>query len=303
MEPRDLQSQEDAKPLQSAPIYLHGKCKLDSKVACLKLRHWWVLLLALLAVIFILCIGCLGSPHWMDLDNDAVSITGGLMRCSDCPGAWDQASYDEIAHYLSDTDYSAGLQDLFEELRDGGAAYVFFELLSLLFLNLWAGAVMLLLVNNKNPKVNLALYAFPGLAFLLHFLALVIWAGVSKAKFDENCSGLSLLSGGRPTVCAGPALALSIATLVFYIPVIGVFYFAFCKAKSLDAPRRDAPPQSEFNQAPEYSNVPPPNYSNVPPQADNQGFEQPFSAGIFQPRSGPGGFSPQRDFLRDHNQT
>ena len=293
MRQEDPHLQEDARPLQSAPVFLYGKSKLGAKVACLKLRMWWTVVLILLAVIFILCIGCLGSHQWMSLGEGALSMEGGLLRCSDCPAAWDQSSYDEIAHFLSDSPYSAGLHDLFKDLRDGGAAYVFFELLSLLFLNLWACSVMLLLLSmDQNPKVRLLLYVWPGCALFFHFLGLVIWGGVSKAKFNEDCSSLVLTDRSRPTVCAGPALALSVTTLLCYLLVIGVFYFVFCKARTLEGPSKEAP--AELDQPQNLPNAPP-NYSNVPP---SQSFPQ---GPGFQPR---GPFSdPQYDFNQGRNQT
>lgn len=260
---------EDARPLQSTPVFLYGKSKLGVKVMCLKLRLWWTLILVLLALIFILCIGCLGSHQWMNLGEGSLSIEGGLLRCNDCPDAWDQSSYDEIAHYLSDSSYSSELSDLFKDLRDGGAAYIFFELLSLLFLNLWAGSVMLMLMNrDENPKVKLLLYVWPGCALFFHFLALVIWAGVSEAKFDEDCSGFTLMDKGKPTVCAGPALALSVATLLFYLIVLAVFYFVFCKAKRMESLPKEGPPAG-LDQAQNSPNAPPA-YSNVPPSFPNQ---------------------------------
>lgn len=223
----ERQQSQESKPLQPSKVTIYGQTSLSNKVWCLQLRFWWWLVLAFQTLLFVLSIGCLGSPSWME--QTAWDLEGGLMRCSDCPSHWQDSSYDEIADWIcDDANSSDSLCTMMKELRDGGAVYVFFELLALVGLFLWMFKVMLLLLERQCfPKLRFLPYTFPVLGVLAHLIALAAWFGTTEASFSDSCDELT------SSPCATNAPALSVFLMLLYFLVTVLFVIPYCKYRNL----------------------------------------------------------------------
>ena len=246
MEPSaEPQQPQESKPLQPSKVTTYGETSLSNKIWCLKIRLWWWLVLAFQIFLFVLSIGCLGSPSWME--QTALNMEGGLMRCADCPAHWQDSSYDEIADLIcEDDDVNHSLCTMVRHLRDAGAEYVFFELLALVFLFFWMFKVMLLLLERQCfPKLRWLPYTFPVVAVLAHLVALAAWFGVTEASFSESCDEVT---SDTPPLCATNAPALSVFLMLLYFLITVLFIIPYCKYmglySALSDKEQDKPPAS-----------------------------------------------------------
>ena len=120
----------------------------------------------------------------------------------------------------------------FEDLGSAGSAYFFFEMLAYVFLVVWMIKVVLMLFEKSCcAKLRFLGYVYPIIPFISHLLGLLIWAGISEAKFDDDdCDNSMGLTGEKPTICATHGPALSIFTVFVYLITVVVFIFAYVKS-------------------------------------------------------------------------
>lgn len=221
---------QDTKPLQPTKVTTYGVTSLSNKIWCLTVRMWWLLILALQSLLFILSIGCLGSTQW--LEQNGLDIQGSLMRCTDCPSRWQDASYDEIADLICEDDNLLhSLCDMMKDMRDAGAVYVFFELVAIVCLFFWMFKIMLLLLERQCfPKLRWLPYTFPVLTICAHLIALAAWFGITDASFSDSCDNVT---DSVPPICATAAPALSVCLMLLYFLITVLFIISFCKFRSL----------------------------------------------------------------------
>lgn len=95
---------------------------------------------------------------------------------------------------------------MFEDLRDAGELFIFFETLNLVMLFLWLLRVLFSLCERICLPDWFA-YIWPSLGTVFHLIGVVVWIELVQADF-ESCDEISRKS--RENVCArgGPALAV-----------------------------------------------------------------------------------------------
>lgn len=117
-----------------------------------------------------------------------------------------------------------GLCNTFEDLNDAGALYVFFDLLSLLFLMGWGTRIVMILLE-KHCLPEWTAYFWPSFAFILHLAGLLTWESIADSSFDGDCEDLD--PEDRKPLCSTTGPALAVITCVLYIFFIAFFVVAY----------------------------------------------------------------------------
>ena len=248
MEPRGQKQDDSALSSQQlegrgpAPPANYLDIGLDDPILCLKVRFWWFVVLAMQSFLYILMISCLATPKWVKHGKSSTQWEGGVVTCTSCDliacigcgGGFDNDAYNSLKNSGS-CDFSTVTKSFcsaFKDLGSAGSAYFFFEMLSLLFLTIWlVSVVFLLLEKGCCAKIRVLGYVYPVIAFLSHLLGILIWAGISEAKFDGSCDpNLADYDGGKPNLCATHGPALAVVTIFAYLIVVSVYFFAFVKS-------------------------------------------------------------------------
>jgi hypothetical protein len=105
----------------------------------------------LLLVILGLQIGCLASPLWVEQGTgDDFKWEGSLTRVkeSDIPSI-DKESYNNVADDVCDLPNHYGVCEMFEDLRDSGFIFIFYECFSILMLLIWIGWILFALLEKS----------------------------------------------------------------------------------------------------------------------------------------------------------
>lgn len=185
------------------------------KFLCLKMKVWWLIVSSILGVILIFMLGCLASTDWVVQGSGSDEWTGSLLFCIDCADRWNYDSYPNLADRTCNVNLD-GWCDLFEALTTAGRSFVFFEVLSFISIVLWMHRIAMMQLQMRFGP-NWLNFVFPATTLLFHFLAGVIWAGVTKAKFSGSCD--ETVEDDRPDVCStqGPSIALLVALLLLIV--------------------------------------------------------------------------------------
>lgn len=252
---------------------------LDEPVLCLRLRFWWFLTLFNQVFLVILMIGCLSTPKWVKQGAYYYQWEGGVISCTTCTdmvcvgcGAFDNELYTDLKEdgQCDVSPISKSFCSAFDDLASAGGVYFFFEILSLILLFIWMTRVaFLLFVKACCPRQRWLAYIYPGLALLFHLLAVIIWAGISEAKFDGDCENDSF-DGGKPDLCATHGPALAVFTIFYYAISVGLFVFPYLKSV-----KSDTPPKADESSAALGGNMDP--LSSSPQAGGNQGSPRRFT--------------------------
>ena len=197
-------------------------------ILCMRAKFYWWIYLVLLGIIFIFMIGTLGAPKWawQETDDDD-AWHGSLTKITKSDfDPIDEDPYDDI---LDDGDTCDNdlFEDIFEDycdqiqiLLDAGAAFITFELITMIFMILWA-LLLLLEICGKPLPVFLG-YVPPVVTFFFHFLGFVCWAGITEVKFEDGCDEIT--GTDKEDMCAGegPALALFLFFVLLFVNAIFV---------------------------------------------------------------------------------
>ena len=188
--------------------------------------YWWIYLV-LLVIVFIFMLGTLGAPKWAWQESDASDDEWHAGLTSITRSDFDFIDEDPFDDILDDgdtcdSDFSAWDDwcDQIQALLDGGAAFITFELITMIFLGLWA-LLLLLEICAKPLPVYLG-YIPPIVTFFFHFLGFVCWAGVTEAKFEDGCDDFSFPDEEDICTGEGPALALFLFFVLLFMNAIFV---------------------------------------------------------------------------------
>lgn len=189
------------------------------KLLCMTPKRWYACHFLTNLLLIILLIASLASPKWIKTGSDDMSLEGGLLTCTDCDPPFNDMSYKEAADAdacdLTLPDYT-GYCLMFNDLKSAGGAFLFFDLISVVFLLFWTLKLFFLYRGSvvlQNPRW--LFYVVSTISCTSHILALIIWGGVTSAAFNADCSGWEP-NGTRPDLCstAGPAIAITVLIIL-----------------------------------------------------------------------------------------
>jgi hypothetical protein len=94
----------------------------------MKAMYWWAMFLMLLILQIILICVTMTAPWWCEQSQGSRSWTGSLLNVieSDSPYI-DTNTYGKVADDVCDLQSRFGACDMFEDLRDAGGLFIFFE--------------------------------------------------------------------------------------------------------------------------------------------------------------------------------
>jgi hypothetical protein len=194
--------------------------KVSKRVLCMQLRYWLYLTLFFQYVLIVFLFGCVGTRRWVRKGQDETEWEGGLISVTGSSKRWKNDNYDDVKDKVCDLDGYDELCTVFKRLYDAGAAYLFFELMALIFVMVWIGFVVWMLFEKPVNRWWLGLL-WPGISLLCHILAIAIWAGVTKAGFEVNC-----LAVHSTKICSTNGPALATLTAFLYLGFGMIFAFA-----------------------------------------------------------------------------
>ena len=172
-------------------------------------------LFLLLSVLVTFSVALASIPvSWVTLGHDDFTITGELLRCSDCPAGLQGKWYRDIAKSDLCEPVKEGMEGLCRLLEDLGTAGMLFivgEVIAVVGLAAWFGLIIAKIWGIYDHKW--VLLSVSGAAVCLQALSLLLWVLVSKAVYSD-CTNLQF-DNQRPQVCisAGPSLALAAVLL------------------------------------------------------------------------------------------
>jgi hypothetical protein len=155
-------------------------------------------------------VGCLAIPYWV---YQGRSYTGtmdmSLYKCNNCPQFAGDWTWQCFARYFCELSSSMDACIFFDEGFKANVTFIVLELLALV-------AALLLLEKllafqlRRDYGSPVSLYAFAILMAVFHFLATVLWFGITGANISTECLKELVVKDGQVLMCAsiGPALAL-----------------------------------------------------------------------------------------------
>jgi hypothetical protein len=189
----------------------------------LQYRYWWFIVLNMILTIIVFNFGCLGAKKWARQGEDISEWEGGLLYCNQCYSEWDEEHYNDVASDMSDLegDLAEAMKTTFENLRDAGSVFVFFELTALIMNLLWIARVVFILMERKLGP-NWLGFVPVAAGFVMHTVGLIAWTGIADAGFEADCEELNDGSDRRK-VCSTYGAGLAVITCILYI-FFGAFY-------------------------------------------------------------------------------
>ena len=206
-----------------------SKSRLDHFMGCLQLKAWFGIVLLLLLSQIGLMIGSLATKRWVTEGRGDSKWFGGLTSCSNCPKVWRDHYYDEIAAQLCtwDDDTYIHYCNIFEDLRDAGGQFLFFELISITMVVAWMVKILTVLLDKDClSRVPWSAYTYGLLATFFHWIGIILWGAVTDARFDADCdtprTGID-----KPELCGtrGPIIAIVVAVMFPIIMVVYTFVY------------------------------------------------------------------------------
>lgn len=218
----------------------------EIKIWRLTYRTWWYIFYGLQALLAILIVGMLSSPRWIFSNSDfivnttiydtstnrifeAIKFKGGIIRCkSGCTDSFGNLSSDWCAFYdnLDEQDVES-LCKMFTGLYIGGAMCVLFELIGLIALIVWFSTMACYIGRIKSLMVS---FCCSTCVCISHYIAIIIWLGITGASYNDDCSGIPN-DGERVPLCASDGPGLGLFLLLFIPVVVGLYIFIGCKVR------------------------------------------------------------------------
>lgn len=189
------------------------------------------LLLGILSILA-LTLSSMSVPEWVTIGHRDFTISGGLLRCTDCPGDLQGKWYGDIVRSELCHPVAQGMQGLCQLLEDLGTAGILFlvgNLLTVVGLLAWVGLLIAKLAGRyDHPCVSSSLCI---LTTLLHLLSLFLWELLSQASFS-HCENI-LFDNKRPEICisTGPIISFS-AILLGFAVVMG--FLCYLRASKVE---------------------------------------------------------------------
>lgn len=204
---------------------------VNTPFLCMTTRYWWFLILFFQHTLIIFMIGCLGTQRWVRQGNDLTEWEGSLLYVETGPESIKSELYMDLKD--SDCETLKHLCNTFDVLQTAAGAYVFFELISIIFTFIWMLRVVFHLYE-KRFLPDWVSYLWPSLGFLCHILAIIIWAGVTEASFENDCSNLS-----DEKICSTNGPALAIITVLFWLFYGSIYIFVFLHRNGIEITEKE----------------------------------------------------------------
>lgn len=183
--------------------------------------------LTLLSLSIVFMVASLAVPYWVyqGLNFFTMEMSMSLYKCNNCPQFAGDWSWQCFARWFCEINSAMDACIFFDEGRKANVTYIILEILALVAGILLLEKLLAFILNRDygNPT---SLYAFGTLMAVLHFLATLLWFGLTEASFSSDCVESENVQDGQVVMCAsiGPALALagvffSSGTVVTFIAV------------------------------------------------------------------------------------
>lgn len=120
---------------------------------------------------------------------------------------------------------------LFKRLWFAAGFYTTLEVMSLV--SCLAVILIIMLFIQGKPHSRLA-FLFSNAVWVFHYLAILVWIGLTKARFDDDCENLYNSDQTNPEVCAkaGPKVGVFI---LIYLPFITIPFLIYVYLKHKDS--------------------------------------------------------------------
>jgi len=205
---------------------------IEVKVLKLPTRVWWYIILGLQSFILVLMLSSFGTESWVKQGEGDYEWKGGLLRVTQEPKGylWEDDHYSDLARDYCENDNSQlnkALCDTFSDLSGAGGAFIFFEIVSYLFVIFWMIRVGYCLLEQKLFAEWMG-YLWGGVALASHVVAQMSWAGGASGAFSVDCKDLNK-GEARTDLCntSGPALVLTNTLLL--VVTLALFVFIYLK--------------------------------------------------------------------------
>ena len=193
---------------------------IEEKLWCMKRKIWAIIIFSLQSLILIIMLGCFGSENWVQQGTGSAKWSGGLLRVTGGNSEMQEVEYIDMAASCTNLLPPCGV---FKGLRDAGATFCFFEVISYCLTVVWMVKVAFMILQ-KSVIEQIPCMVWPGAGLFCHILAEIIWSGVTGAKFMGSCDDAT-----SSNLCStdGPAGVLAIT--VIYIATFVIFIIFYMK--------------------------------------------------------------------------
>mmetsp|Transcript_24270 Transcript_24270/g.43189 ORF Transcript_24270/g.43189 Transcript_24270/m.43189 type:complete len:450 (+) Transcript_24270:32-1381(+) len=192
---------------------------------------WWLstVCLILLSLSIAFMVSSLAVPYWVYQGSDfwSMKMNMSLYKCNNCPlfaGDW---SWQCFARWFCEFNSAMDACIFFDEGHKANLTYIMLEILALV-----AGILLLekllAFILHRDYGSPTSLYAFGILMTVFHFLATILWFGLTEASFNTDCVDSENVQDGIVVMCAsiGPALAIAgvVSSTVTVITFVAIFH-------------------------------------------------------------------------------
>ena len=197
---------------------------IEEKLMCLKRKYWAIIIFSAQCLILILMLGSYGTSSWVKQGSGSSKWIGGLLHLTDHSSDKSVEEVEYIDLYKS-CDNLAIKCDVLKQLRNAGAAFCFFDVISYVFTLIWMIHVTFAVLQQQFLE-KIPPLVWPGVGLGCHILAEIIWSGATKASFSKSCDKLD-----SEDICAltGPGLVLAVTCI--YIATFAAYIVFHIKGK------------------------------------------------------------------------
>ena len=116
---------------------------------------------------------------------------------------------------------------LFKKLWFAAGFYTTLEVMSLVCCVIVIIIIMLFIQGKPHSRLA---FLFSNAVWVFHYLAILVWIGLTKARFDDNCENLYNSDQTNPEVCAkaGPRVGIFI---LIYLPFVTIPFLIYVYLK------------------------------------------------------------------------
>lgn len=211
-----------------------SKSRLTLYMGCLQLWTWLAAVLFLLLCQIGLMIGSLATNRWVTEGYGSHQWFGGLTNCNSCPQPWRNRDYTSLAQdlcSLSDPRFTHYC-NIFEDLRDAGGEFLFFELVSIATVIAWMAKIAAILTDKEClVRVPWSAYSLGLLATFFHWVGIILWGAVTDARFDADCDQMTI-ADDKPELCGARGPIIAIVVAVMFPIILVMFSFVYYRIGS-----------------------------------------------------------------------